>query len=256
MEPSQQRTVRTMCPMNCHPTLCGMLVDIEGDRLVGVRGDKENPDSRGFLCVRGQASQEIIGNPKRLLYPLVRERRTDDAWRQVSWDEAFELIASRMQTVGREAVGIWSGHGTASTNYGTRIYGYLLRRFANCYGCQWWNPTMICWGLGAFGLGVTGVLTPPQPIVVDYAAEPCAGSRELRLHQFDIYARHFVQHSAIDHKWWQNGERGHSGQSRVKSIGHAGRELNAPLWCMIGFHVYHDGCVGHTFLLQLAAANG
>src|SRR5215470_20335762 len=88
-------TVRTMCPMNCHPTLCGMLVDIEGDRLIEVRGDKENPDSRGFLCVRGQASREIIGNPKRLLYPLVRARRTDDAWQRVSWEEAFELIASR-----------------------------------------------------------------------------------------------------------------------------------------------------------------
>lgn len=158
METHQQRTVRTMCPMNCHPALCGMLVDLEGDRVVGVRGDKDNPDSRGFLCVRGQASQEIIGNPKRLLYPLVRDRRTDDAWRQVSWEDAFALISSHMQTVGREAVGIWAGHGIASTNYGTRINGYLLRRFANFYGCQWWNSTMICWGLGAFGLGATGVL--------------------------------------------------------------------------------------------------
>ncbi len=158
MKTREHRTVRTMCPMNCHPTLCGMLVDLEGDRVVGVRGDKENPDSQGFLCVRGQASQEIIGNPKRLLYPLIRERHTDDAWRQVSWDEVLALIASRMHTVGREAVGIWSGHGIASTNYGTRINGYLLRRFANMYGCQWWNSTMICWGLGAFGLGVTGVL--------------------------------------------------------------------------------------------------
>jgi anaerobic selenocysteine-containing dehydrogenase len=158
METSQRQTVRTMCPMNCHPTLCGMLVESEEGRLVSVRGDEENPDSRGFLCVRGQASQEIIGNPQRLLSPLLRERRTDDAWRQVSWDEAFECIVARMQAVGREAVGVWAGHGTASTNYGTRIYGQLLRRFANLYGCQWWNPTMICWGLGAFGLGMTGVL--------------------------------------------------------------------------------------------------
>jgi anaerobic selenocysteine-containing dehydrogenase len=135
-----------------------MLVDIDNGHLVGVRGDKENPDSRGFLCVRGQASQEIIGNPHRLLHPLIRERRTDGIWRQASWDEAFDLIIARMHAVGREAVGIWSGHGAASTNYGTRINGYLLRRFANFYGCQWWNPTMICWGLGAFGLGVTGVL--------------------------------------------------------------------------------------------------
>jgi anaerobic selenocysteine-containing dehydrogenase len=144
--------------MNCHPTLCGMLVDIDNGRLVGVRGDKENPDSQGFLCVRGQASREIIDNPKRLLYPLIRHRRTDDAWQQTSWDEALDLIAMRMQAAGREAVGLWAGHGVFSTNYGTRINGHLLRRFSNFYGCQWWNPTMICWGLGAFGLGMTGVL--------------------------------------------------------------------------------------------------
>jgi anaerobic selenocysteine-containing dehydrogenase len=60
------RTTATMCPMNCHPTLCGMLVDVRDGELVGVRGDKDNPDSQGFLCVRGQASRQIIGNPARL----------------------------------------------------------------------------------------------------------------------------------------------------------------------------------------------
>ena len=155
---SARTIVRTMCPMNCHPTLCGMLVEVEDGRLVGVRGDKDNPDSRGFLCVRGHASREIIGNPKRLLTPLIRDRRTDDAWRRASWDEALDLIAVRMQAAGREAVGVWAGHGLFANNYGTRVGSNLLRRFANFWGCQWWNPTMICWGLGAFGLGLTGVL--------------------------------------------------------------------------------------------------
>ena len=153
-----RRTIRTMCPMNCHPTLCGMLVDVEDGRLVDVRGDPDNPDSRGFLCVRGHAAREIIDNPKRLLTPLIRERRADDAWRRASWDEALDLIASRMQAAGREAVGLWAGHGLFANNYGTRVGSHLLRRFANLWGCQWWNPTMICWGLGAFGLGLTGVL--------------------------------------------------------------------------------------------------
>jgi anaerobic selenocysteine-containing dehydrogenase len=155
---SSRRTIRTMCPMNCHPTLCGMLVDVEEGRLVDVRGDPDNPDSRGFLCVRGHAAREIIDNPKRLLTPLIRERRADDAWRRASWDEALDLIASRMQAAGREAVGLWAGHGLFANNYGTRVGSHLLRRFANVWGCQWWNPTMICWGLGAFGLGLTGVL--------------------------------------------------------------------------------------------------
>ena len=144
--------------MNCHPTFCGMLVEVEDGRLLKVSGDSENPDSQGFLCIRGHASREIIGNARRLLRPLVRSHRAADAWREASWDEVLDLIAGRMQAAGREAVGIWSGHGLYANNYGTRIHAQLLRRFANVYGCQWWSPTMICWGLGAFGVGLTGAL--------------------------------------------------------------------------------------------------
>jgi anaerobic selenocysteine-containing dehydrogenase len=149
------RIVRTMCPMNCHPTLCGMLAEVRGGELVSVKGDKDNPDSQGFLCVRGQASREIIGNPARLLYPLVRDRRGDE-FRRATWDEAFDRIVAGMQDPA--AVGIWPGHGTFTTNYGTRINAQLLARFANFHGSQFWTPTMICWGLGAFGLGLTGML--------------------------------------------------------------------------------------------------
>jgi anaerobic selenocysteine-containing dehydrogenase len=153
-----RRVARTMCPMNCHPTLCGMLVEVEDGRLVGVRGDPDNPDSQGFLCVRGQASREIVGNPKRILQPMLRAGRGSDDWRTASWDEALDLIASRMTRVGREAVGLWAGHGLFANNYGTRVGAHLLRRFANFHGCQWWSPAIICWGLGGFGLGLTGVL--------------------------------------------------------------------------------------------------
>ncbi len=150
-------THRTMCPMNCHPTLCGMLVDVDDGRVVGVHGDPENPDSRGFLCVRGHASREIMDNPHRLLHPMMRTARSGD-WRRASWDEALDAITGRMRAAGREAVAVWTGHGLAANNYGTRLHSHLVRRFANLYGSQSWNATMICWGLGGFGLGVTGVL--------------------------------------------------------------------------------------------------
>lgn len=147
--------VRTMCPMNCHPTLCGMLAEVREGRLVGVKGDADNPDSQGFLCIRGQASREIIDNPARLLYPLIRDRREDE-FRRASWDEVFDRIVAGMGDPA--AVGLWPGHGIFTTSYGTRISAQLLARFANFHGSQFWNPTMICWGLGAFGLGLTGML--------------------------------------------------------------------------------------------------
>jgi anaerobic selenocysteine-containing dehydrogenase len=150
-------SVRTMCPMNCHPTLCGMLVDIEDSKVVGVRGDPDNPDSRGFLCIRGQAAREIFDNPARLPHPLVRDRR-EDPFRRASWDEALNRICGALAAAPPQATAIWPGHGTFTPNYGTRVSAQLFARFANFHGSQFFNPTMICWGLGAFGLALTGML--------------------------------------------------------------------------------------------------
>ena len=157
MATNPAHTVRTMCPMNCHPTLCGMLADVADGRLVAVRGDAANPDSQGFLCVRGLASREIIDNPTRLLHPLVRDTRRDD-FRRATWDEAYARITASMAQSPPQATAIWSGHGTATTSYGTRIASQLLARFAYQHGAQFFSPAMICWGLGAFGLGLTGLL--------------------------------------------------------------------------------------------------
>jgi len=59
------KVIRTMRPMNCHPTFCGMLVEAEGGKLKAISGEG-NPDSPGFLCVRGRSTNEIFGNPTRL----------------------------------------------------------------------------------------------------------------------------------------------------------------------------------------------
>src|SRR5215470_4071598 len=157
MPQADSKIVRTMCPMSCHPTLCGMLAEVRDGKLLSVKGDEANPDSRGFLCIRGQASREIIGNPARLLHPLVRDRRGDE-FRRASWDEALDRIVAGIERSPPEATAIWPGHGQFTTSYGTRISAQLLARFANFHGSQFFSPTMICWGLGAFGLGLTGML--------------------------------------------------------------------------------------------------
>jgi len=156
MTAADPKTVRTMCPMNCHPTFCGMLVEIESGQLKTLSGDTDNPDSRGFLCVRGRSTSEIFGNPKRLLYPQIRNDRSTDSWRRVSWDEALDFMAKRMRAAGPEAVGLWAGHGAFTV--GGAMTVQLMQRFANMYGCQNWHPAMICWGLGGFGVGLSGAL--------------------------------------------------------------------------------------------------
>ena len=150
------RTVRTMCPMNCHPTYCGMLVDVADDgRVLAVKGDPDNPDSRGFLCIRGRAAVELPGNARRLTRPLVRDgRRGEDRWRPVSWEEALDRIVSAIEATARERVGFWFGHGAHVTG----INRPLIMRFGHLGGMQVWNPAIVCWAMGAYGLGITGVI--------------------------------------------------------------------------------------------------
>jgi len=42
---SARHTVHRVCPF-CEAT-CGLAVEVEGDAIVGVRGDRDDPFSRG-----------------------------------------------------------------------------------------------------------------------------------------------------------------------------------------------------------------
>jgi anaerobic selenocysteine-containing dehydrogenase len=148
-------TVRTMCPMNCHPTYCGMQVELQEGKVTKISGDPENPDSQGFLCVRGRAAHEMIENPKRLLQPLRRVGpRGSASWEPISWQEALAQIVASIQASERKRSGIWFGHGASATGTARP----LLMRFGSLAGVQIWNPAMTCWSLGAYGLALVGLL--------------------------------------------------------------------------------------------------
>ncbi|GER89546.1 molybdopterin oxidoreductase [Dictyobacter vulcani] len=151
-----KRQITTMCPMNCMPTQCGMTAEVEGNKLISIKGDQHNPDSQGFLCVRGRASAEIFENPKRLLHPLRRVgERGEDRWEQCSWDEAYTLIVNAIQQTQPERVGLWRGHGAGTTG---PIGGTLISRFGRLAGYQNWVSAIVCWAMGGYGLGLTGAL--------------------------------------------------------------------------------------------------
>jgi anaerobic selenocysteine-containing dehydrogenase len=151
-----RRTITTMCPMNCLPTQCGMTVEVEGNQLIGIKGDQHNPDSRGFLCIRGRAAGEIFGNKQRLLHPLRRVgQRGEDRWEECSWDEALARIVGAIQETRPEHVGLWRGHGIGTTGpLGT----LLVSRLGQMGGLQVWSPAIVCWAMGGYGLGLTGTL--------------------------------------------------------------------------------------------------
>jgi anaerobic selenocysteine-containing dehydrogenase len=98
---------------------CGLIVLVEGNRIIDVRGDKEHPISRGFTCIKGRSLGELHHHPNRLNYPLVR--RNDDFVR-VSWEEALAEIAGTLRRIldesGPDAIGIyWASGGNSTLGY-------------------------------------------------------------------------------------------------------------------------------------------
>jgi ferredoxin-nitrate reductase len=71
--------------------------DSEGIPIWRVRGDKSHPSSQGMVCVKGATIAESL-DKSRLHYPMVRDS-LDAEFRRVSWNEAFDIITHRIQTL-------------------------------------------------------------------------------------------------------------------------------------------------------------
>ena len=94
--------------------MCGVVIEHEGDRVLSVRGDADDPFSHGHICPKAAALQDIHHDPDRLKTPV---RREGDRWIPMAWDEAYTLVAQRLREVqdahGRDAVAVYLGNPTA-----------------------------------------------------------------------------------------------------------------------------------------------
>jgi anaerobic selenocysteine-containing dehydrogenase len=108
--------------------MCGIAIEVEGPRILSIRGDADDPFSRGHICPKAVALQDIHDDPDRLRRPLRRRGRD---WEEVGWDEALEETASRLAAIqkehGRDAVALYQGNPTVH-NHGSTLFGQLLLR--------------------------------------------------------------------------------------------------------------------------------
>jgi len=98
-ESSSQKTVLAACPHDC-PDTCSMLVTVENDRVVKVRGNPEHPFTDGRLCVKVNHYEERVHHPDRVLYPLKRNGpKGSGQFTRISWPAAMEEIATRWKQI-------------------------------------------------------------------------------------------------------------------------------------------------------------
>jgi anaerobic selenocysteine-containing dehydrogenase len=120
---------------NLCEAICGLELTVEDDRVTGVRGSEADPLSRGHVCPKGVAIADVLTDPDRLRTPVRRDRRTGE-WREVGWDEAFDLVADNLARVvrehGRDAVGLYLGnpnvHSLGSMTHGVGLVRALRSR--------------------------------------------------------------------------------------------------------------------------------
>lgn len=51
---------------------CAIVATVEGERIVEIRGDRDDPVSRGYLCPKGRALGRFHHHPQRLDRPRIK----------------------------------------------------------------------------------------------------------------------------------------------------------------------------------------
>jgi len=86
------RVVKSICPFCA--VGCGQKVYVKDEKVVQIEGDPDSPISRGRLCPKGAASENLVNSPSRAT--TVRYRRPyGTEWEDLSLDAAMDMIADR-----------------------------------------------------------------------------------------------------------------------------------------------------------------
>ena len=114
------REVRSIC---CYCGCgCGIKLGVRGNAIVGVQGDVDSLANKGRLCVKGRFGiAEFVHHPERLTTPLIRK---NGELEQASWDEALELVASKLRGYTPDEIGV-----IASAKC-TNEENYVIQKFA------------------------------------------------------------------------------------------------------------------------------
>lgn len=114
---NEERTHYAAC--NLCEAICGLVFKVRGDEILSIKGDPDDPLSRGHICPKAIALKDIHEDPDRLRAPL---RRVGHEWQEIGWDEAFDFVADRLvaihDTHGADSIATYLGNPSVH-NYGT-----------------------------------------------------------------------------------------------------------------------------------------
>ncbi|WP_240181828.1 molybdopterin-dependent oxidoreductase [Nocardioides sp. 616] len=123
-------TITRTSTCNLCEAICGLRLELTDGAVTAVRGDPEDPLSRGHICPKGVAIADVLVDPDRLRAPVRRRGPVEDpTWEEIGWDEALDLTADRLSGIvnehGADAVGVYLGnpnvHSLGSMTHGAAL---------------------------------------------------------------------------------------------------------------------------------------
>lgn len=109
---------KSVCPYDC-PDACGLIVSVDNNKVIYVRGDRAHAFTRGTLCPKMAHYEKVIHSPLRLKSPMKRVGKKgigEDQYTRISWDEALDAIVNNFKetidTYGSESILRYSYAGT------------------------------------------------------------------------------------------------------------------------------------------------
>ena len=112
---------------NLCEAMCGIVIKHDGKKVLSIKGDKDDPFSKGYICPKATALQDLHEDSDRLRHPV---ERTANGWKEISWADALDKVAAGIQSVqkryGQNAFGIYLGNPNVHNLGGMLTIKHLL----------------------------------------------------------------------------------------------------------------------------------
>ena len=118
---------------NCNicEAMCGLEIKYQDKEIISIKGDQQDPFSKGYNCPKALALEDFYKDKERLKTPI---RRTATGWEDISWDEAFTEITEKLKGIqhqhGKNSLAVYLGNPNAH-NLGNAL---LLKPFMKSLG--------------------------------------------------------------------------------------------------------------------------
>jgi anaerobic selenocysteine-containing dehydrogenase len=125
---------KTLHHRACHlcEAICGLTLETtqaeDGSlAITSIKGDPLDTFSRGHICPKAVALQDIQNDPDRLHQPMLR---VGSEWQPIAWEDAFALVAEKLAGIqaryGQNSVAVYQGNPSVH-NYGLMTHSnYFL----------------------------------------------------------------------------------------------------------------------------------